>query len=336
MLNSNERRIDWIDECKGLAIILVVFGHCWSKEISVFQWINSFHLTIFFIIAGYLMINKNTGFSKEIVMKKIRRLLIPYFIFSFLLLLVLSILKMLGGMTVSTLIIEETKAILGFRANMSTWFLACIFMSESICLIILKITKGKIYLHIFFDLLCIATVFCIDISAGGIFVLRRTLLGVLWREIGQLFFVFHKKDYSLSWSMIAVVFISSIILSAYNENVNVMVMNFGKNKMTFFVIGVLSSITIMELFRKCNKRNQMLIYYGTHSMEILCTHTFIIEGVRLIDYKLLGGLISNKINFEGYILTAIVLLLEIPVIWILNTYFPWSIGKQSKQIRLNN
>lgn len=336
MLNSYEKRIDWIDECKGLAIILVVFGHCWSRDVTVFRWVCSFHLPIFFIIAGYLMVEKNTIFSKEIIIKKTKRLLVPYFIFSFLIMLTIGLLKMLGGSPVNTFFLNETKSILKLRANIPTWFLACIFISEVIYLLMLKLTKGKMYLRILFDLICALLVFHMEKNIAVIFMLRRSLLGVLWMEIGQLIYQFHKRNYKFSWIINSIAFLSNVVLSIYNEKVDMMLLEFGKSKVVYLVIGIMGSLTLMELFRNFKKSIRMLIFLGKHSMEILCSHTFVIEAVRLIDYKLLGNFISSKTNFEGYILTAIVLLLEIPVIWILNTYFPWSIGKQSKQIRLNN
>lgn len=336
MLNSYSKRVEWIDACKGLAIILVVFGHCWSREVKVFLWIYSFHLPIFFMLAGYLIATKGTSFSKEIIVRKVKRLLIPYFTFSFLILLMIGTLKILGGMPVRELISGEMKSILGFRANMSTWFLACIFISECIFLFALKQIQMKRYLHISWIVICIAAVFCIETNTGLIFVLRRSLLGVIWMEIGCLIYHFHQRKYRISRFIIAVAFLINIVLCAYNGRVNMMFLEFGKSKVIFLVIGILGSVTVMEIFRNCNKTNRILTYCGKHSLEILCSHTFLIEALRLLDYKLLGNFISSKIIFEGYILTTIVLLLEIPFIWVLNKYFPWSIGKQSKQVIFDN
>jgi len=41
-------RITWIDTLKGVAIILVVWGHC-GKNSTVYNWLYYVHLPIFFL-----------------------------------------------------------------------------------------------------------------------------------------------------------------------------------------------------------------------------------------------------------------------------------------------
>ena len=53
------KRLDYIDEIRGIAILLVVVGHIIqfngiSKNNSVFEFIYSFHMPLFFAISGYI------------------------------------------------------------------------------------------------------------------------------------------------------------------------------------------------------------------------------------------------------------------------------------------
>ena len=50
---SNQERIKYWDILKGIAIILVVFGHSNALSESVFTGIYSFHMPLFMIISGY-------------------------------------------------------------------------------------------------------------------------------------------------------------------------------------------------------------------------------------------------------------------------------------------
>ena len=73
-----------IDFVKGCAIILMVFGHagyCGSVELD--RFINLFHMPVFFIAAGYFYrcIDSLEGF-KTFVIKKLRRLWWPYFLWT--------------------------------------------------------------------------------------------------------------------------------------------------------------------------------------------------------------------------------------------------------------
>ena len=67
------------DIAKGIAIILVIVGHghCISHLTSSF--IYSFHMPLFFIIAGYFYHERGI---KESVRKDFRRLMVPYFVFA--------------------------------------------------------------------------------------------------------------------------------------------------------------------------------------------------------------------------------------------------------------
>ena len=73
-----KERMRWIDLAKGLCMIAVVLGH-----LGVPQWnfVYSFHLTIFFILSGYTL--KKGPVTKEWLKNKFQRLMTPYFITCF-------------------------------------------------------------------------------------------------------------------------------------------------------------------------------------------------------------------------------------------------------------
>lgn len=81
------QRLNYIDEMKGFAILLVVLGHLFlphTKEGSLFPTasiIYSFHMSFFFFLSGYVnnLINNSQPKSRFIFFKKkVRSLLIPY------------------------------------------------------------------------------------------------------------------------------------------------------------------------------------------------------------------------------------------------------------------
>lgn len=75
MNNTKVNRVEWIDVAKGIAIILMILGHC----ISIDSWfrliIFSFHMPFFLIVSGYFY--KRTNF-KIFIKKQVQGLLIPY------------------------------------------------------------------------------------------------------------------------------------------------------------------------------------------------------------------------------------------------------------------
>lgn len=62
---------------KGIAIISVVVGHC-SNSLFLETFVNQYHLAVFFFVAGYFFKMKYLNTPKDFVLKKIKRLYIPF------------------------------------------------------------------------------------------------------------------------------------------------------------------------------------------------------------------------------------------------------------------
>ena len=69
---EDSRRIGFIDQCKGIGILLMILGHCvtldWKASINgtttfFLEWISSFHMPLFFILGGCLLAYKKEAFS---------------------------------------------------------------------------------------------------------------------------------------------------------------------------------------------------------------------------------------------------------------------------------
>jgi fucose 4-O-acetylase-like acetyltransferase len=68
-------RVEWIDIAKGIAIILVVLGHTLSSSNPLWAIIYSFHMPLFFLLAGYTFKVKD---NKTVIKSSAIRLLVPY------------------------------------------------------------------------------------------------------------------------------------------------------------------------------------------------------------------------------------------------------------------
>ena len=83
MLNNSktEKRIKWIDNAKGISILLVIIGHTSGgingKSIWDFSFVYGIHLVMFFLLSGYTF--KKKPISRDYVSAKFIRLMIPYF-----------------------------------------------------------------------------------------------------------------------------------------------------------------------------------------------------------------------------------------------------------------
>ena len=79
-LISKQARLEWLDFCRGIAIILVVAGHTGSLG-PLTKIIYSFHMPLFAMITGFLYNAENERLSISVYIKKIYRKYIKPLVF---------------------------------------------------------------------------------------------------------------------------------------------------------------------------------------------------------------------------------------------------------------
>lgn len=74
-------RIEWVDAAKGIAIVLMIFGHCISEDSIERMCVYSFHMPFFLMISGFFY--KDMKFH-VFLQKNIKGILFPYALVLFL------------------------------------------------------------------------------------------------------------------------------------------------------------------------------------------------------------------------------------------------------------
>lgn len=146
-------RIEWLDMAKGYGIIVTIFAHLmlntlleYSNYMYVARWIYTFNVPLFFFLSGYTFNNKYK--FKELIKKKTKSLLIPYFIYS----LIISIYYFIANYISSNVnFLFFLKCIFNFIIQIrceTLWFIACLFFLNIIFYFLLKKVKSmkKIFL----------------------------------------------------------------------------------------------------------------------------------------------------------------------------------------------
>ena len=115
-----EKRLNNIDFLRGIGVILVIFGHIIPVG-PVRQIIYTFHMPLFFFISGYLL---NTDYAFGVFFKKrIKNILVPYFIFSLIMAIYLIFVNKIGLTDViSSFALQKRYTVL--------WFLTALFFTE--------------------------------------------------------------------------------------------------------------------------------------------------------------------------------------------------------------
>lgn len=74
-------RIEWVDAAKGIAIILMIFGHCISEESVERMCVYSFHMPLFVMISGFFYKDEKLSI---LLRKSVKGILAPYALVLFL------------------------------------------------------------------------------------------------------------------------------------------------------------------------------------------------------------------------------------------------------------
>ena len=142
-----------INILRGVAFCLVLFGHSFPDSaygyINAYtefsrEYIYSFHMPIFFIISGFCM--KSVLLQKEIsikseIMKRTKRLLIPYLFYSYIAIILKVIFNSYMYIKFEPQIIWET--LLGNSASGTLWYLWNLFIINNFFLFISRRTSKK-------------------------------------------------------------------------------------------------------------------------------------------------------------------------------------------------
>ena len=136
MTARSDQHLDWIDVAKGVAIVLVVFGHTWrglyKSDIippplfaAVDARIYAFHMPVFFALAGWFFIPSLTKTSLGTFAKRrIVRLLWPIVLWTYLFLAI----KLLAGGHANNPAALADLFILPIPGKLHLWFLWALLM----------------------------------------------------------------------------------------------------------------------------------------------------------------------------------------------------------------
>lgn len=119
-------RIPWLDTAKGLGLLCVIFGHLQVPYLST--WIYTFHMPLFFFLSGIVFSGEKYSF-REFLLRKIKTLVIPYFVLGSGILLFYCADFARRGLPASAYL-EMLKQFLLQEHYWTIWFLACLFLSE--------------------------------------------------------------------------------------------------------------------------------------------------------------------------------------------------------------
>jgi len=148
------KRFDYVDIAKGLGMLMVIWGHINSG--STFVLVYSFHMPLFFFLSGIVFNSNRYNSFKEFFIRKVKNLIIPYLIFSFLTWLVWVAYTIVFHSSVDSYFMPLLQTFIaqgsgGFLVhNVPLWFVSCLLLIEFLYYFISKINND-----LFIILICV-------------------------------------------------------------------------------------------------------------------------------------------------------------------------------------
>ncbi len=252
----------------------MIVGHC---DFSSFRgFIYSFHMPLFFFVAGYFL--KDRPLRKELVLST-KRLIIPYIFAAF-------------WLCLATTCIDPTRlknisvaCLLGFRAQHIPnwinahvgllWFILAMFWARFITSVLIKRIKSDYILSIIFFILALIGIF-LNKREFVPFCIPQGMCAAGFLFAGHLI----KKYKFLENGNLVQTFPFLLIIWAYNWSAGGVDMYccFFSSGYIFDLIGALGAfVTLYILVKQCYNKNSFLWrsihFWGRYSLIIYCVHS---------------------------------------------------------------
>lgn len=328
------KRIEWIDISKGILIVLVLLGHTQASPHLV-GYIFSFHMPFFFFISGYLFnIEKYQKFT-TVVMSKAKSILIPYVFFSVLSVIIYSVIfdyHLSNWSSIVSVFLESKRNEIFY--NVPLWFFTTLFIVEILYFLIRKHIKRKWI--IFIILIALSGLEAIKYNTTGQPKLPWSLdLGVYYMVffgIGNLVRNSYISRNFIKKSLYGLCFIINILFLVSPETFNgvykIVNLHGSLAYLWSLILGFAGIVTYIGLSKYVGS-SKALSYLGKNTMIIFPLH--FVLGYNLINvFVLVYKIPIVPSNITGFIYVGIELLILIPVVNIINSYFPNFVGKGEK------
>lgn len=314
-----EERYDFIDIAKGMGILAVVWAHIllvgWTHKI-----IYAFHMPLFFFISGFLFNeNKYPSFHAFLV-KRIKRLIIPYSIYSIVTWGIWAWFRYVRHDMVKSYWMPLLQTVIAQGSgtylvhNSALWFIPCLLAVEIM------------YFHIMKLGLKIAMIVCWGFAILGMVLahcfgktyldnmpwnLDAAFLALPFYSVGNtmkkyLNWVNNENIHiSLRMYIVAVLIFVTVFLSNYYGECSMGSSSYQCNELIFIsrafigifaLIGLVILLSQNELISNTYFLNS-LRWYGRHSLELMCIHIPIKGIVIILITKLLNPQMDVSVSF---------------------------------------
>ena len=323
----NKQRLDYIDILKGIGILLVIFSHSGAENETTMMYVGGVFIPLFFIASGYTYINDESSFA-PLILKRFRRLIVPYVFFSVLLLFLYNRFSLLdiSGVFYSRYSLypngSEDNIFLMGGGNPPLWFLTSMFSSFlAFYLLIKKTSKAYLIIGVF----AVYTWGCQLIPILLPWSLDTACLMACFMYVGL---HMRKYDYLLSFHGLVYLFVLFFFIALCNINggLNVSVREYGRSFLLYFSTGILGTLFLLWLSKMIKETivGKGLAIIGRHSLVIFCLQMFLLR----ICHQVFHSMLHFPTEGIVFYMITLIKILSVAIIGMyisrgMNRYMPW-------------
>lgn len=332
-MNERKRTLDIL---RGIGIFLMVFDHVgWGS--FVHGYIQSFHMPLFFIASGYLWKNENTV---NLIRKRFKTLMVPYFIFSgFYLLLQQITLFSTGNDFMSSL-----RAVLIYPTDIdcmpiapALWFLPCMFFSSIVYSYLSKL-KRQYKRNVVVGIAVIGMVYSSMSNIMLPFALEPLSVAIAFMLFGE---IIRECENDVSkwidrYWVIFILFITGALLAILNGSVDMRSARY-HNCALYIINSIMGYLTYWGISKKIDANMiripricvQKLTFFSRYAMGYICMNQLSIMLLdKLLKTFVADGLIFKIVSKVG-VFTITMISIEYITKQIMNSKFKFILGRRS-------
>lgn len=346
----NAQRIEYVDNVKAIAMLLVLVGHAPGLNPFVMDFIYAFHMPVFFFVSGLLLTERKLALPlPHFIMAQIRALGIPYLFFFSISYLYWLPTHRLSAATLKNGPVAWWEPLLGLLEgnyhawviNAVLWFFICLFMTSCIYFLAKRYFSAG-FLALLFSLLGIVfSLFYVSSWPRWPWMLDSTVIALGFYAVGhyarhylpQLTGLFSSRARAATWAV--VLCLGLLLGAALNGKVDLNTLQFGNLPLAYFVNAYLG---VFALWFACQllPNRQVLSWIANNTIIIFPTHLLLYSLFTGIGVILLGWPHDFKESSWVWTVTFPVMALgfSYPISLILARCFPPIFGSRIPHAKL--
>lgn len=328
----NTSRKGWVDALRGLAILLVIYGHSIKHGMypmrEFFVFTSPFKMPLFFAITGYVFVLGEKSDTIRFFSRLFKRVFVPW--------MVLGMLPELVRIPFSGVGILFD-AFFKLLSGKSLWFMPCFFIGEIVWYFSLRVCKKTVWITIVAFLFFIIGLVLNRYNLLNYAMFNRALTVQPFFYIGYLFRKNEQLLTNLKWHWlvtgvglyIGLCLLSMVIFPGKTIDVH---LNRYYNIPFCLLLIYLSCFLLFAIASKCDFKSSLMSFIGQNTLVLYIWHSYFIL-ILVVAMSFIGW--EMPINWW----TAL-----IKVVWscvaggicavLLNRYLPFVVGKtRNKQMQ---